>query len=223
MGDKSKEKKFDPQGMLNIAFDFNKYEIDIMRNHSIPYNQRNRMKRKLGINIVGGSLIFLLTLLVWWFAGYLLVDVDFFDAGFAICMGIFVLIMVVPPTIGSFRIFRDIYGLSRDLIADRVEQVEGRVSLRLGSGNKYVLDVGNEETFRLDKKNFVAFRTGDPYVIYYTKHGKRILGAEWIDGVRTEGIFDDSDDLADLEDFLTDEDLFPFEDDEGGNRIEGRR
>lgn len=214
MKQKSKEKKFDPQGILYDTLKFNEDEIATMRNHFIPDNQRNKMMRRLGVNIVGGSLILLIMLLTWWLTYIFIIDFDMFDSIGLICLSMILLFMVAPPTLGTFRTFFTIYGVSRDLFANRVEIIEGCIMLRMGSAmNRYSLEIG-DRIFRLDKDNFLAFRNGDPYVIYYTKHGSDIIGAEWIEGVHTTtgDLFEDHDNLPDLEDFLTDADLFPYDD-----------
>lgn len=89
-----------------------------------------------------------------------------------------------------------IVNLWRDLRERRVEAVEGPVKLDIQYGRVasswmvtvysnrgrpgYTVSVGSLN-FSLNKAGFLAFKNGDPYVIYYAPHSKLLLSAAPLD------------------------------------------
>ncbi len=63
-----------------------------------------------------------------------------------------------------------------------LESVEGRIQLNTTASNSrqlFTISVQNQK-FNIKKNVFLAFKNGDPYVIYYVPRSKSILSAEWL-------------------------------------------
>lgn len=70
----------------------------------------------------------------------------------------------------------------RDIRANQVDAVQGRVQLDIASKGKnvtYVI-VLQHRVWSVKKQVFFAFKNGDPYVIYFTPRSNKILSAEWL-------------------------------------------
>ncbi|HEX2908354.1 MAG TPA: hypothetical protein VHO69_15890 [Phototrophicaceae bacterium] len=74
--------------------------------------------------------------------------------------------------------FRRAIRLTRDLRANRVEAVQGYVSLDM-NGSQCSVTIGNQ-TWQVNKNVFLAFKNGDPYCLYYLPHSRTLLSAEWL-------------------------------------------
>lgn len=68
-----------------------------------------------------------------------------------------------------------------DLNTQAVSVAEGRVLLKASSGQsgEYAVRIGDVQ-FPLKQHEFLAFKNGDPYRVYYTSRSKRILSVEWL-------------------------------------------
>lgn len=112
-----------------------------------------------------------------------------FSGWFFMIAGLIFLFAVGSSVWKAFNVFRD-------LQERRVESVEGTVSLDIenrrgsyqaggvsfrtnSSRMEYALYIGGER-FKVNKRTFLAFKNGDPYVVYYAPHSKTILSADWL-------------------------------------------
>jgi len=170
MPKETKLKKY--EDVLMAAFEFN--EVDLAANQagslsagqvSALQQQRTRQIRSIAVMC---ALVIALGLFV-------MVAVSIVT----IPMLAFILLFVVVATLNGGRSLRQ---LNQDL-GDRVAEVEGRVEQDLrsaedGSGDYFVrLD---ERKFKVKREGFLAFKNGDPYRLYYTPRGKKILSVEWL-------------------------------------------
>jgi len=170
MPKETKLKKY--EDVLMAAFEFN--EVDLAANQagslsagqvSALQQQRTRQIRSIAVMC---ALVIALGLFV-------MVAVSIVT----IPMLAFILLFVVVATLNGGRSLRQ---LNQDL-GDRVAEVEGRVEQDLrsaedGSGDYFVrLD---ERKFRVKREGFLAFKNGDPYRLYYTPRGRKILSVEWL-------------------------------------------
>ena len=75
-----------------------------------------------------------------------------------------------------------IYRLRTDVHEDDICSVEGRIDLSLqpvqNTANYFLLVEGVR--LHIGQKAFLAFKNGDPYCIYYSRHAKKLLSAEWL-------------------------------------------
>lgn len=76
----------------------------------------------------------------------------------------------------------------RDAEANEVRQISGRIRLDM-KDKLYTLTViepEQETTFMISKEQFLAFKNGEPYTLYYLPHSRMILAAEWLNAEEAE-------------------------------------
>lgn len=109
----------------------------------------------------------------------------------------------VPPLVVSLLLGYEVYRLSKTHNQNEVRQIEGRVALdvkttstQYGSQHGFSMTV-NDVRFGLKQPQFLAFKNGDPYTIYYTPN-KQIVSVEWL---RDDSPFIEPDDDAEVDIF----------------------
>lgn len=180
--------------VLENAIGFNEYSIEANARGELSEGQRAFIRRRMSYNFL---MLFIAVLLS-------LVGMLMFNSPGAI----------LPIVMGGGLV---VYAIVRmainatELRGNRVESIEGSIGLDIGStgnSNSYRVRVGNIR-FGLNKAQFLAFKNGDPYRLYYLPTSKRLLSAEWL-------VVD-----RDVDHHLTDEDgtIDPALTDQGEKRL----
>ena len=179
-----KPKKYEERLMAALDFD----EADLEANQVGQFSQR-QIKR-LNANRVAVTFGWALVLLAGICLGALVLAASNPVAGLeASTIAILLTIAGVDVLLFLYNWLRA-NRLAADLRARQIAQVEGRVDLKLSSGqySSYFLNIGGMR-FPMKQPQFLAFKNGDPYRIYYTPRSKKILAVEWLreagDGDRT--------------------------------------
>ncbi len=89
------------------------------------------------------------------------------------------LFAAMAAAFGCLLIASNYKRVKADLDGAEVRIVEGRVSLDVKSNQDLSIRIRNQK-FRVKKEVFLAFKNGDPYVIYYTPNTRAILSVEWL-------------------------------------------
>lgn len=165
MNDKSKLK---PEQFLENAFYFTPDDLDANRAGSSSPKQRKDLQWRMivmGILFICFLMAFFSSAFLSWQFGINDSRLLFFLSlgGLAGCLG----------TLNT--LIRD--GVS--LYRGGVEQLTGRIRLNITNDNKYSGEISGRN-FKLTKDQFLAFKNGDPYTIYYLPTSKRIVGVEWL-------------------------------------------
>jgi hypothetical protein len=78
--------------------------------------------------------------------------------------------------------YLNLRNVENDLVKGIISE-EGRIQLDVRDGNhckdRYWL-ITQATRFKINKNQFLAFKNGDPYVIYYAPKSKIVLAAEWV-------------------------------------------
>jgi hypothetical protein len=91
------------------------------------------------------------------------------------------LFVAIASAFGCLLIASRYKKTNADLNSGKVLFVEGRISFNVGSGRGQSFSVQiQNQIFRVNKEIFLAFKNGDPYVIYYAPNSGTILSVEWL-------------------------------------------
>lgn len=88
----------------------------------------------------------------------------------------------VFPALFTLYLAYNVYRYGKDIHDRRSAVVEGRVELDISGGQNsanFAIKLENKK-FRLNKRQFLTFKSGDPYRVYYAPKSRRILSAEWL-------------------------------------------
>lgn len=72
--------------------------------------------------------------------------------------------------------------IAADIRTEEAAEVEGRIELSMHTtwhADSYFVRVGSMR-FKVTQQEFLVFKNGDPYRIFYAANSKRILSAEWL-------------------------------------------
>jgi hypothetical protein len=170
---KSKNEWVSAEDALIFALGFMPEDLAANQDGKLSLNQRGLLNQRQGYWFAAGVLSFLLLLWSLVNAGWRL------DA--AIGQGNIAWIIVAAIAVVSaykWKQYRD------DLNAPEIGAAQGRVELDIRSSNNassFSVKIG-DVNFGVKKDAFLAFKNGDPYVIYYALYTKTLLSAEWLRG-----------------------------------------
>lgn len=174
MIDKAKEKpknEYDSsQHALMMAIGFKDEDLDANRDNVLSPTQTIYLVRQQFpssiLQIVISSLLCLLVIV------FLISDLTSGKIGIGFILS-GLLLFAVTPTLWRW------YRLRTDIKLNQVIGLQGRIRLDLDNRNQYFLHIGGVR-FEVNRHVFLAFKNGDPYVVYYAPHSKTILSAEWL-------------------------------------------
>lgn len=155
---------------LQSALHFSTDDLDANREGHLSVIQRGRLQVLervcMGIGIAG------LLLIVW----------SILNAGgridVAIAQGSFVWFVAAGLTAFIWYRWKLYFD---DVRSSEISSMQGRVNLEMtGNKNTSLSLTMNDTKFTVKKSVFLAFKNGDPYVIYYTPHTHTLLSAEWL-------------------------------------------
>lgn len=174
----AKVKRYDD--VLKTAFYFDQHDLEANRVGKLTDWQLNRLKADLRRATAALAILLFGALVV--FGG----GASIYTSGgqpSGLLTAAFVMLVVVG-ILALYYWFRN-QRASADLREQKVSVVEGRVELRAVSSGEsstaYSVRIG-EVQFPLKKQEFLAFKNGDPYRVYYAPNSKKLLSAEWLRG-----------------------------------------
>lgn len=163
--------KIKPEHALMYAIGFTEEDLEANREGWLSERQRaelNRQRREMLVGIIALLVVSLFVFLIGLFS--------YRDKNASAVIPVLVL-----TTGGAIYIAYRWGNKDADFQGKRVEFVEGRVELRLGSNKSATCSIFiQNRAFLVSNEVFLAFKNGDPYVIYYTPASKTILSAEWL-------------------------------------------
>jgi hypothetical protein len=157
---------------LMWAIGFTPTDLEASREGVLSDHQRRKFQAERQTNLLTMVLCSLFAIVVW------VVGQNFISHENLICLLIPVIVCVGIGLLKQLETF----GYHRDLRQNRAEAVQGRVILDVSEKGKkavYVVQL-QHKVWPVKKTVFLAFKNGDPYVIYYAPHTNKILSAEWL-------------------------------------------
>ncbi len=164
-----KEKpKYKPEHILMDAIGFTEEDLDANQKGELSDRQVAMLRHKHNISLFS---VILELICIAALVGIYIFTFEFAESCLVVCT---LIPLVIFTLVTSFH-YPSIYHDFRDCA---VIWVEGRIRLNIRN-NLFTLKIG-ERTLALPKATFLAFKNGEPYVIYYTPRTKTILSAEWL-------------------------------------------
>lgn len=168
--EKPKNEHDTSQEALMLAIGFNEEDLEANQDNILSPQQRVYLIRQhLPMTFIRTTSIIFICCLVGFF---LTNDLRSGKIGFGFILAALFLFGVTPTLWRWYR-------LRTDLKLNQVIGLQGRVRLDLDNRNQYFLYI-DDLRFEVNKHVFLAFKNGDPYVVYYAPHSKTILSAEWL-------------------------------------------
>jgi hypothetical protein len=171
---KSKNESVSPEDELMYAIGFTPVELAANRDGVLSEYQRKKFRVERRTNVVATIFSLLIAVAIFLFG----------QARFSAMDGIFLWIPIGFCGIAALFAIVKVDELHRDVTQNRVEAVQGRVSLDITENryrSAYTIKI-QDRMWDVNKHIFLAFKNGDPYVVYYAPYGKKILSAEWLRG-----------------------------------------
>lgn len=165
--------KHKPEQMLMAAIGFTEDDLESNRQGVITAGQKARFNREYRKRAF--SQLPCLALFACFTAMFLSAGLVSGQLG----LGVVLLLLIIGFIVYQLR--RREQGVT-DMRGGDVQNIEGRVQLdatNMGNTQRFIVSV-LDQTFNVKKEIFLAFKNGDPYIIYYVPHSKTILSAEWL-------------------------------------------
>ena len=158
---------------LMYAIGFTEEDLEANRNGQLSERQRNELKRVRNMMLVYESIILPFSIVFF----ILLLASNVFTSSL-ILMSITIGILV-----GINLPIQVLFKFAHDAQKAEAHCSDGRVKLEIksmtGRHEKYRVIV-EQVKLKVSKEIFLAFKNGDPYLICYTPHTKKLLSAEWL-------------------------------------------
>lgn len=171
-GDEVAEKpKHKPEHRLEETIGFTEEDLVANREGKMSTAQYDKLRKELRTGVFAAAALVVMGVVAFFWLTL---------AGPEVCAPALV-VGAIPTLVAMFLSIR-LGQKNRDRVLRQVRSVEGRVQLDVtSSGQSSTLTIRVEGAkFRVNKATFLAFKNGDPYVIYYTPASKTILSAEWL-------------------------------------------
>ncbi len=194
----AKVKKY--EDVLMTAFYFDAQDLEANQAGKLTDWQRNRLKADIrrstsALAIIGFGGVFV-------FAAGASVFVSSPHTPAESLLPLVLIVLMIAAFAAAYYYLRSQHA-SADLSQQQVGTVEGRVELKAASSGErssaYSARVGSIQ-FPLKQHEFLAFKNGDPYRIYYAPQSHRILSLEWLRESEDDNLIEtpaDADSLAD--------------------------
>ena len=165
-----KPKKY--EDLLMAALDFTEADLEANQAGELSARQIKALEKRRGLMFMGVFASIVVMALFFLLASVMQPSDDAF---------VFYFFAVFPALLAIYLAY-NVYRSSSDTRERRSAVVEGRVALDVSGGQNsanFAIKLENKK-FRLNKRQFLTFKNGDPYRVYYAPRSKRILSAEWL-------------------------------------------
>ena len=165
-----KPKKY--EDLLMAALNFTEADLEANQAGALSARQVAALEQRRNWSFMGMIASIVVTALVFLIASVMQPGDD----------AIVVAILSTIPIAFAIWLAYTAYRYGKDVAERHSAAVEGRVELDIGGGqNSTNLAIKLEnKKFRVNKRQFLTFKSGDPYRIYYAPRSKRVLSAEWL-------------------------------------------
>ncbi len=173
-----------PSQTLRDSLTFTEDDLRHNQQGRIGPGQMTRLKQlhrqqldKLTSNVIAGGLLLLIDVAV--------VGINLsLGSTEALPGGLFLLLLSAVFIVPGVRQYRRSHVLAADIHSGRVTRSEGIIRLDVVERwltSDYWLAIGAER-WRLEKDDLLAFKNGDPYIVYTAPSSRLVLAADWLGG-----------------------------------------
>ncbi len=160
------------EDLLMAALNFTEADLEANQAGELSARQIAALEKRRGLMFMGVFVSMVVMALFFLIASVMQPSYDAF---------VFYFFAVFPALLALYLAY-NVYRSSSDTRERRSAVVEGRVQLDVSGGQNsanFVLKLENKK-FGLNKRQFLTFKSGDPYRVYYAPKSRRILSAEWL-------------------------------------------
>ncbi|HEX2623451.1 MAG TPA: hypothetical protein VHL11_24990 [Phototrophicaceae bacterium] len=168
-----KSKIPDSGELLSQVFQFDESDLEANREGKLTQQQLTRITSERYRNILWIGMVILAGLIVL----FLLEVIPIFSLAAEYTP----FVMIGFGVLVSYRQFMLLLKLSRDSRERQINSVEGVIQLAVGGKDQTTDSLKiQDETFKLNRRQFFALKNHEPYTIYYLSNSRLIVSIEWL-------------------------------------------